>query len=835
MLFGIAGFEIRYQLKNPVFWVSVAIFFLLGFGLSASENVSIGTPGAVHENSPFAIAIATGAMSLFYLFVVTAFVANAIVRDETSGFAPMVRATSVTRVQFVIGRFLGGLTIAWLGYLAVPLGIAVGAAMPWVDTETVGPQVLRYYAWPFAILALPNIFMMSALLFALATILRSMMASYIGAVLLVMGYLVTTSIVGQNIEYRDIFARFEPFGMGALTEATRYWTQAEMNSRLVGLSGDLLFNRVLSILLGLVFLGLTLWRFTMTERAPSKRKLRKLAKREARDARIASVEPTLGGDRVVARDAVPSRGVQFMTRLRVEMRQVLTSPGLIVLTLFAMINSGAALWLGQSSYGTAEYPIVAGTVDTIRSTFPAVLLMIAVFYGGELVWRERDRKLNEILDSTAVPSWVMTVPKILAVFLVLLIVNAAGMITGLFYQLVEGAREFGIASYVGWFIIPAAIDGLLIAVLAVVVQVLSPNKYVGWGIMFIWFVATIFLSNMGYSNPLYTYASSPTAPLSDLNGIGSFWKGAAVFQLYWALFAVILAVLAHLLWPRGTDLGLGGRVKRMGRYASPASLGIAGVAALAMIGTGAFAYYNIKQLNEYRTSDDVEAYTADREKKYLKNEALPQPSITKVTLNARLFPDERRLLVDGRYDLRNDTGVPLREVHVRQTDRDTEFLKLDLADARLVSDDEKFGYRIFRFATPLAPGATTALNFTSRIWNRGFRGNGAATDVVENGTFVNNFGFAPVIGMNRQGLLSDRTQRRRQGLVAELRPAKLEDMSATAKNYIGSDWVMSDITVTTAAGQTPVAPGRKVSDVTADGRRTARFVSSAPILNFFSI
>ena len=53
--------------------------------------------------------------------------------------------------------------------------------------------------------------------------------------------------------------------------------------------------------------------------------------------------------------------------------------------------------------------------------------MIAVFYGGELVWRERDRKLNEIIDSTPVPSWVMTVPKILAIFVVLLVVNLAAM------------------------------------------------------------------------------------------------------------------------------------------------------------------------------------------------------------------------------------------------------------------------------------------------------------------------------------------------------------------------------------------------------------------------
>jgi aminopeptidase N len=46
---------------------------------------------------------------------------------------------------------------------------------------------------------------------------------------------------------------------------------------------------------------------------------------------------------------------------------------------------------------------------------------------------------------------------------------------------------------------------------------------------------------------------------------------------------------------------------------------------------------------------------------------------------------------------------------------------------------------------------------------------------------------------------------------------------------------MSDITLTTDAGQTPIAPGNRVSDVTKDGRRSARFLSPAPILNFFSM
>jgi ABC-type transport system involved in multi-copper enzyme maturation permease subunit len=835
MLFGITRFEVRYQLRNPVFWVAIAIFFLMGFGITASENVRIGTPGAVHENAPYAIAVATAILSLFYLFIVTAFVANAIVRDDSSGFAPIVRATSVTPRQIVLGRFLGGLIIAWIGYLAVPLGMASGAAMPWVDPETVGPQKLAYYAWNFAIFALPNILLLCAILFAVATLLRSMMAAYIAAVLLVMGYLVTASVLGQKIEYRETFARFEPLGNGALREATRYWTQSEMNTRLVDLAGTMLFNRIFCVVLALLFLGLTLWRFSMTERAPSKRRLRKLAKREAKAARIAAVQPMLDGGRVVARDERPSRINQFLARLTVEVRLVLTSPGTLVLTLFGVADTAANLWLGQSIYGTNNHPTLAATVTSVRGGFAIVSLMIAAFYGGELVWRERDRRLNELIDSTPVPSWIMTVPKIAAIFFVLLVVNLAAMFTGLFYQLVEGAHQVGIPQYLGWFIVPAAIDGLLIAVLAVFVQVLSPNKYVGWGLLFVWFVGGIFLNNMGYSNPLYTYDGGPNVPLSDFVGAGSFWKGSAILQFYWLCFAAVLVVAAHLIWPRGTDLGLRVRLKRARSFATVPTLAIAAVALVLMTATGAYAWHNIGQLNRYQTSDDFEKYQADYEKRYLKYETLPMPAVTRVTLNVQLYPKERRLLTTGRYDLQNKTNAPIRDVHIRRGDTDAKFLKMDLAGARLVYDDPKFGYRIYRFDKPLEPGATAALTFTSQIWRRGFKAQSPDTDVIENGTFVNNYALAPIIGMDRNGLLQDRAKRRRQGLPAELRPAKLEDMSATARNYIHADWVMSDITLSTDAGQTPIAPGNEVSDTTANGRRTAHFLSPAPILNFFSI
>jgi aminopeptidase N len=90
--------------------------------------------------------------------------------------------------------------------------------------------------------------------------------------------------------------------------------------------------------------------------------------------------------------------------------------------------------------------------------------------------------------------------------------------------------------------------------------------------------------------------------------------------------------------------------------------------------------------------------------------------------------------------------------------------------------------------------------------------------------------------MDRRGLLSDRVKRRKYGLPSELRMAKLEDRAAQRRNPIsGAGWITSDITVSTDASQTPIAPGNKVSDTSAGGRRTARFVTTAPILAFFSV
>jgi hypothetical protein len=67
----------------------------------------------------------------------------------------------------------------------------------------------------------------------------------------------------------------------------------------------------------------------------------------------------------------------------------------------------------------------------------------------------------------------------------------------------------------------------------------------------------------------------------------------------------------------------------------------------------------------------------------------------------------------------NTTAAPIDRLHVRFQDSDLAILRLAVPDTTLEQDDAPNRYRIYRFNTPLAPGATTTLDFHTRRWQQG--------------------------------------------------------------------------------------------------------------------
>ena len=832
-MFGkIALFELRYQLRNPVFWVAAVIFFLLTYGAMASDDITIGGGGNVNLNSPVAIVTTHLVLTIFFMFVTTAFVANVIVRDEESGFGPLIRSTQVSKFSYLLGRFAGAFMAAALAFLVVPLGIWLGSLMPWLDPETIGPNRFAYYAVAYFVFALPSVFMVSALFFAVATMTRSMMYTYVAVVGFLVLYIVLNAIMGSQPEYRDLASYVEPFGLAAFGNATRYWTAAESNSMIPPVDSVLLVNRAIWLGFAVLMLALAFWRFRFASKAISARKARKAAKKEAKLARKEpAVVETLP-------EPTPDKAgwARLVARTKFEMGQVLRSPAFFILLLMGLFNAFGSLWFGNEIYGTPARPITFSMIEPLMGSFTIIPIIIAIYYGGELVWRDRDRKFHEIVDSTSVPGWSYMVPKTVAVAFVLIATLLISVVAAILIQAGRGYTDFEIGKYLGWYVLPLSVDMLLIAILSIFVQALSPNKYVGWGIMVLYTVATIVLATMGFDHPLYLYGSTGQMRVSDINGADVGWATGWWLRLYWGAIALALAVLAHMLWRRGADAALLPRLRQMPRrLASPAG-GILAASLLVAALSGGFLYYQMNVLNEYRTQDDVEAALAAYEKKYLKYETLPQPTATDVRLAVDLYPEETRMQARGRIAFANNTDAPIEQLHLRLPDPNAEILSLDVAGATLAMNDEENLYRIYRFEEPLAPGATGEFTFTTRRWQQGLRAQGDDTRLVRNGTFLNNSEFMPQIGMDRSGLLQDRATRRKYGLPSELRQAKLEDESARNRNYVGNaPWVTSDITVSTVAGQTPIAPGDRVADEVEGDRRVARFVAEQPILGFFSI
>ena len=837
MLRHIAAFEWRYQRRSPVFWVGSLIFFLLTFGSVTVDEIQIGSRGNVYVNAPFAILSTVGIMSLFSIFVIVAMVANVVIRDDETGFAPILRSTRITKLSYLAGRFLGANAAALCVLAMMPLAIAIGSAMPWLDPEKVGPFRLGDYLYALFAFGLPTLLIISAGYFALATATRSMMWTYVGAVTTLILYLVMRGML-RDQQFDHITALADPFGLSALTITTKYWTAAERNTMLPPMSGLLLANRLVWSGVALALFGVAYRSFRFEQRSTRARAGGPEAT-EASEPAVSSRPPasaSLTDPLPAPRSDLATRLAQLWRLARFDMAFVFRSRAFFVLLGIGVINAIGALWFTARWYGSESYPVTRLMVQALTGSFSIMPIIIAVFYAGELVWRDRERRVHEIVDATAAPDWAHLVPKIVAITLVLGATALVAVVTGIAVQLLKGYTDFELTGYLLWFVLPTFVNAVQLAVLSVFVQVLVPQKFIGWGVMLAYIVATVALGAAGFEHHLYDYAGTSPVPLSDMNGMGRFWIGQTWFQLYWSAFALMLAVAAYALWRRGITVALLPRMKYLRARLRGGALAVFAIGALAWVASGAFIYHNTNRLNRYITAPEHDELIAQLEKQFLRYETLPQPRITGVTLNVQLYPLETRVATTGSYRIQNRTASPIGVLHLTYPERAV-LDSFALEGARLDREWPEYHYRIYKLDPALQPGEIRELKFATSLGERGFPNGAPLTRIVGNGSFIDNMEITPTIGLSRYGLLTDRAKRRKHGLPPDLRPPALEDTRARARNELraDSDWVDADITVTTDADQTPIAPGYTVSDTVAGGRRTVHFKTDAPINHLFSI
>ena len=835
MISAISRFELRYHLKQPLFYILTALFFILTFFAVTSDAVIIGgAVGNVNRNAPFVIMQIMMVMSIFGVLTTTAFAANAVQRDFELGTDALFFSTPVRRSSYLAGRFLGSFAVGALVYVGVLLAIMIGSFMPWIDKDRLGTFALTPYLFSFFVMVLPTLFLIAAIFFSVAALTRSLMATYASVVAFFVAYFVSRAMM-RNLENERIASILDPFGLSSFFLSTRYWTVFQKNTQILSMhDGAFLMNRLLWLSVGVLVLAFTFWKFDPT-----------IASKKARKKKVEDSGPPLSGQRgsaVLQADVLHGTQVfggfasfrQYFAATRLETKLVIKSIPFIIIVLLGAGN----IWGYSTSFGrlfgTSVYPVTAVMVDAINGAFALFAVIIAAFYAGDLVFRERTLKLNEVTDAMPVPTWAIWAAKLTALIVVALISIVVAVLTTMILQTAKGYYNYELGTYAKGLILEVGPIVLLLAGLAFVLQALLNNKYLGFFGMMLYVVLDSALPALNLENRLYRFADVPPGSYSDMNGWGHFVEPRLTIFAYWIFFIAVAVAVAHLLWVRGTDSGLKQRIDFARERLTAGSITAMAICAIGFVALGGFIYYNVKILTPYRTTKDEERIQANTEKTYKKYENLLQPRITSVKADVDIDPNRRAVDIHGVYTLVNKTGQAIPELLVSYN-HDLDTMDVAIPNAKVRNDDKTSGYRMLTLAQPLAAGASTTMTFHASWAARGFVNGRSNTDIVRNGTFLNSFAYFPHLGYSGREL-QDRNKRRKYGLAPVERLKPQSDMRARMNNEISpdADWIDLDTTVSTSPDQIALAPGYLQRTWTANGRRYFQYKTTAPILAFWS-
>jgi len=844
MLASIFFFEFQHRLRRVSTYVYFGVFFALGLlftlmsgGAFATASVDFGTGGKILINSPYALNGIITYICFFGIVITAAIAGQATFQDIDNKTTDFFYTAPITKFDYLGGRFLGAFAVQFVIFASVGLGTWVGTLTPWLDKTRVGPQMASAFLQPYVINVLPNLLFLTAIFFALAALARKMLPVYVAGVLVLIGYFV----VAQNsnaFQTSVHFALLDPLGGAAIDRMTRYWTPFQRNTQLIPLGGILLANRLLWLGIGAMFFILAYARFSFSYVAERSRKGKTLEDKEALPGtQTLPVAHPVFSSSASLRQLLSLTRIQFMETVKNVFFVVLMLAGY----LFAVVVASGV----TAPWAIRTYPVTHMMLLMAGGGFLIFAIAIIIFYSGELVWRERDAQLNQVIDAFPLQRWVLFCSKLFALMLVQVLVVLSIMLAGLTVQILQGYFHFQLGLYARELFLNRLTELWILCVLAMFVQTVVNNKYLGHFVMVLYIVATIALPPAGFQDYLYRVGQTPPVTYSDMNGYGPFLAPLVWFRLYWGFAAILLAIVTNLLWVRGTDTNWRVRLGLVRQRFSSSNLAGVTACAVLMLGVGGFIFYNTHVLNPYRTTFQIDEGRAQYEKKYKQYWSLPQPRITDVSSHYDIYPDKRSVSISGTMWLENKTDANIDRVAITIFPVDLAPLppphikvnQLSFAGGQTtLVDDPPLGFYLYKLQQTLPPHGRIPLTFAVEYDNPGFENSRPNTDIVRNGTFINDR-YSPYIGYAPDIELTDDSTRHKHGLDKARRLPMLDDIAARQYNSgsFDADWINFEATVSTTPDQIGIAPGYLQKEWVQDGRRYFQYKMDAPILNLYSI
>lgn len=819
--------EWKHWLRSPMTWIFLFINTMLVMGAVSSDSINIGGGvGSVHKNAPYVIQTYYGVMSLICLLMTTAFMNASANRDFSSGMYQFVFSSPIKKRDYFFGKFIGAASIAVLPLLGVSLGALIGPLMPWADANRYGEIIWSGHLQGIITFGIPNTIIAAVLLYSLAIIFRSNIVSFVGSMLILVLYAVSSGFT-NDIEKEWLASILDPFGFRPEAILAKYMTVDEKNNHAVPLSGALLTNRLLWLGISFLILMGSFFKFSFSTKSE------KLKKQRTKKEEVVTISSKIYTPNFANKFSISS--IWFL--IKFETKSIIKNPTFIIIVIIGLMNLVASLTSFTGRYGEQQYPVTYSVIDTIRGAFYLFLIAIITFYSGVLVWKERDAKINEIQDATPIQTLQLFLSKLIAMIVAIFLIMSCTILIGMIAQICFGYYRFQVDVYVKSLLLMDLLSFSYLTIIALFFHYLINNRYIAYFA----FVAFVILNQFIWdvfkiSTNLVKFGATPSVTYSDMNGFGPFVLSTVWFNIYWMLFCVVICFLIFSFYIRGKETGLKYRMKNSGLLLSRNKLAI-GICLILFLTCCSFMYYNTKILNKYYSEKELENIQVSYENKYKKYEHLVQPRFYKFDYNIDLMPSERSMKAKVISWAKNISNQPIEELHFTLP-QIPDSIKILIEGSSLKLNDTLLSYRIYKLAKPLQPNDTLRIQFELSRITKGFENEVSFTQLTQNGTFFNNSDILPTLGYDNRYEITDKNKRAKLKLPLRLRSPKLNEnnLVSRANTYISNDadWVEVNTVISTEKDQIAIAPGSLIKSWEANGKKYFNYHLDQKSLNFYS-
>lgn len=775
-------YELNQTTRRWTLYPMILTIVLLGVFCGNKFNMTAGE--GIYLNSPYTIGFMMGMFSLSIIFFAILYASQILLKEWDAKFDLVIFSLPFSKLTYLTGKFWFFYLKTFLSFGLLVLGFVIGQNLRTGDEMQMGLN-LWHYVYPLFVFGLLNSLFVCSFLFFLAYRTHKKLLVVIGGLLLYVLYMVLlvfsnspfmSGSIPQSIEAQQISAILDPFGLSAYFFEARSFSVDQKNDGIVPLTNILLLNRGIILFISGLFLWGSYKFFSFSRKQSHKTKKNVKAKEVNSILNLKSIKtPKLNFGSVM--DFKSALSFTKLDLIYLFKSVIIAAVSVLLIFLIGMemyadIDKGIRL---PEKYATSGL-----LATSISSNFHLFGLMILAYFVNDLYWRSHGSNFTLIEKSiyfskSKMKGHFISATALICFFTLVLIIE------GLIFQFSYGYYSIDWKAYFGVFIFNAVPLILFSAFLLLINDAIN-NRYVSLGVSTVSvFALASPLSNYIYSYPLLHIFSGYNGIYSDFNGYGVYLSafsqrlmfGIALIALLWMLNNFIKTKVLH---------------KKKSLFAL--------VIVILGITSGIFFMNGYMPKNEEQSILEAVNY----EKSYRKYETIPQPTITDVTTQIKLYPSKNAYEINGNYVVKNQTNEPIQSILINfHSD-------LNIEAALFKSGTENIQIKEYvkeiSLDKPLQPNEEASLTFNLSYKWFAVNGHQSFNAIVKNGSFIRISNYYPTFGYQSDREIDDVEKRTAYNL------GKASELKALeSPEVFKNDFINLEMTISTEKSQTALGTG----------------------------